>query len=224
MLFSLASEVLWKETAIFHHLVRNAPSSLRGGFYIISAVVHCRRAAQVPAHLVLAHGHTSRYWRSRPRIVWCCLSFNQAKLKNWIDQNLSEVQSEFCSWHPFLLKTLKAGTVNCGYRNGPIKAKMITGCHWAHRKCTSSSMVSWFQVSQPVFFFFTLIVVAIKWHQMWPPSPKQGIQEQKYKFLMVHYLFCWSATCPSNLFHNSGGWRDEFQQSACFVGGSFSLF
>lgn len=151
MLFSLASEVLWKERAVFHHLVRNAPSSLSGGFYIISAVVHCRRAAQVPAHLVLAHGHTSRYWRSRPRIVWCCLSFNQAKLKNWIDQNLSE----FCSWHPFLLKTVKAGTVNCGYRNGPIKAKMITGCHWAHRKCTSPGMVRWCQVmSASLFFFF----------------------------------------------------------------------
>lgn len=36
----------------------------------------------------------------------------QAKLKNRIYQKLSELQSEFCSWHPFLLKTPNAGTMN----------------------------------------------------------------------------------------------------------------
>lgn len=150
----------------------------------------------------------------------------QAKLKNRIYQKLSELQSEFCSWHPFLLKTPNAGTMNffVVIEAVSLKLKWLLGT----TGLTENALVQawWDDVRwcHPVFFFYPNCCCSKMTSNLVTTLPKQGIWEQKYKFLMVHYLFCWSATCPNNLSHNSEQWRDKFQQSACFVGGSFSPF
>lgn len=208
MPFSPASEVLWKETATFHHVVRPAPSSLEGRFSVISAHAACCLAVQQPAHLALAMP-ASCYRSFRARIAWCCLSSKQS-WKIGLAKNFMEFKWNFEAG--ILLRTSMAGTAN--WSSVIPRHPVLQG--WAHRKRSAPDTSRWRQVLWATVF--TLAVVKNDINIDLPVG-----QMEADMFPMVHLFFCESGTRPSNFSCSSEGWRDA-SCGTSFSGGSIGPF